>query len=583
MSANSGRDAWSRLRTPKTDITGLVFLLLCILKVLYDVDSVIDIQFADEARYILQSLSIAERGLPSPQWAPLYTLWYRVLWLAFAQGDRVRLFYLSYVLLTALTPLLLFIYLRRISIHLLVAFPIALFYLLAGINLIIPPYPVKLATVILLIFMILATFGSTERRYTLLLIGVLLTSFIRPELAIAYLAFVILALVYIIGKTRRSGTSYLRRILPNALLLSALTALLIGLLGNPLAGNRSLIAFQQHFALNYVEWTGSSLRPWQDFQELTKDVFGRFHSVGEAAISRPGIFFRHVLSNALRYPQHLAVVLLRIWLPAQIVPGGADRLLAIALAAVLLLLPGVALIVNLRRTRGTEPPDQRLLSRLKTRLPALFAESTASFMGQLFLLLLIISTATLTSVLIIYPRHHYLQVQALLILIIASLFISNTLKLTDRLASARPISGRSAALMGVAALLLLPNLAHGWWPLKPLAPSPRTDARQTIRTLEALRIEGQATFLAAGVWNVYLEDNFVRVQLEAKQTGFAEFSREQPVDIIIWPETLRDQPQFRQDEDFEKLLANPAACGFEQFQVPRSQGSLTILVRKGLR
>ncbi len=625
------RETGRTTQTPLwVELLALLLLGLLALKLLVSFQSVVDLGVADEAVYLTRGVNLARAEL-NPQWAPLYSVWYFLLDTVSGLNDNLRLYDLNYLVLSVLGPLLLYFYLRRIQVALAVAFVASALYLLSYSNLGVTPYQGKFAVLCVLLALITTTFLARRFHYAVLLITLLLLSYIRPEYALAFVAAALLAVGVVAYRTWRQGTSYLRArsLWLQAAVVLVLTVVLVQFMGNPLRGGRSDFAFKQHFAINYVFWGRADTNPWSAADAIAQEAFGEVHSVPVMALNNPGLFTLHLATNAIRYPQNLAITsVLKPYVPKHLGPTTAVRGVNLAIPGFLLICLVLGIMLNRRyaKIQATSAPvadtERVLASRLsdedpvapqpanRAAAPALASASqrrTAlkvwlarqrrcplpAFCGQenvyaakvVALFLAFISLPSVASSLLIFPRYHYLQLQAVLLLILLAVFMSNTLVLTSRNRS----TARSVLAMSVAGALLLvlaPNLASGWsWPN---ASTPvHTDIRSTVKLLRSLNIEEPVTFMSYTrtnySFNVYFDTPYTPVS-PAATNDLKTFLQDQQINMIIWPDSVQNEAAFRDSEEFRQLLADPASYGFAQIAVPDAtrKGSSRVLLDASL-
>ena len=267
-------------------------------------------------------MKLLQVGFPSPQWAPLYSIWYFLLNAVLPAGGNIQLYYASFILLSTAIPLMIYGYLRRVAVTPIVALLGALFFLVSYSNLNIRPYPAKFAQFWVLIFLLASTFVPRRWHAMLLLIALLTLGFIRPEYALSFVLSVVLAVVIVLIKVWKQGLGALKGIWLQSLLVAGLAVTLVMVLGNPLAGGRNLVAFKQHVALNYTATSDGDTNPWGNEDVIAKQLFGDFTSIPQAARNNPQAFIRHLWINARTYPVNLAQTLIRS-LPAA--TSGAAR------------------------------------------------------------------------------------------------------------------------------------------------------------------------------------------------------------------------------------------------------------------
>jgi len=266
------------------DGLAILFLLLAGLKFTYRLPSILDITLWDESQYLYRGVKLVQDGVPSAQWAPLYSAWYYVL--SLLQPDRVALYYLNFKAVTMLPPILVFFLLRRYGLSTLAGVIISGLFLISAANLPVMPKPNHFALIIILLSLIAATYTKRDTSAILLVsIGTLVCSYARPEFFLTYLLILMLYVVVVVVRVaRRSEIRIWRELLGLGAALSV-SAVLLYVLGLPAfssgSGGRSFIAFGQHFSRNWLYWTGGDLSLWDDWEPITAQNFGDAQSMGK--------------------------------------------------------------------------------------------------------------------------------------------------------------------------------------------------------------------------------------------------------------------------------------------------------------
>lgn len=569
------------------DLIGVAAMLMIAVKVLLSVDRAVDITVADEARYLYQGVQLLEVGFPSPQWAPLYSLWYFLLDLLSPGRNNVDLYYLSFTLLTGVVPLMLYIYLRRVSVLPVIALMASLLFLISVSNLNIRPYPTKFASFIVILFFLLTTWMSRRWHYLMLLMLTVLLSFVRPEYAFS--AVIALCVGGVLGllKLRSEGRSALRPIAIQAILVGGLAFVLVAALGNPLAGSRNVTAFKQHVALTYTMNSDPETNPWGNENLIAEQLFGEFDSVPEAIGNNPQAFLQHVWTNVRVYPANLLSITLQPYLPPRILAQETANAVFVLVLALALTALVVSLYLNRRYRQSL--PSQIESSQQARRLPALHDPVNTDQIRLVAAFLALITLPVMISSLLLHPRFHYLQVQGLLLVMLGALFVSNTIRLY-RPPQQRTLLGAGAAMVGIAlfALALVPNLARGWSVFSEPRAWARTDYRNTVRAIQDLGIATPVNFLAYGAaadysFDVYLTPGlFRKVPSRLKQDDLISFFTKHDVNMIIWPDKILEDLSYRHDEQYIALLEEPASLGFEEFAVPGTRQQVRVFVKEGL-
>ena len=138
------------------DIIAVAFILIAGLKLTFALESAIDIGLFDESNYLYMGANIGNQGLPGPEGAPLYALWYFLL--SKLQPDRLKLYYLNYQILTISLPVLFYMFMRRLNVSQLPAFVVAGYFLISFANLPLWPKPTHFALAIFFVFCISSSF-----------------------------------------------------------------------------------------------------------------------------------------------------------------------------------------------------------------------------------------------------------------------------------------------------------------------------------------------------------------------------------------------------------------------------------------
>lgn len=569
------------------DLLGLAAIVVIAVKLLLWVDRAIDITIADEARYLFQGVHLGDLGFPSPQWAPLYSTWYYLIDFLLPIQNNVDLYYLNFVLLTVAIPLMLYIYLRRVSVTPAIALPVSLFYLISVSSLSIRPYPTKFAVFSVLICLLAATWIPRRFHYLLLMVTLLILSFIRPEYALAFVLSLAVGIVFSLYRLRQTGWSAWKSIGGQYLLIGGLAIILVMILGNPLAGGRNLTAFKQHVSLTYTLSSDPETNPWVNENVIAEQLFGDFDSIPQAVRNNPPAFLRHIWINMRTYPANMATVVLRPYLPSRILAPSIERaVFYIFLVSSLALL---AFCVVLNRGYRSQVPDQISPAPPVSRLPALHDPANASQIRLVATLLAFVTVPVVVSSLLLHPRYHYLQVQGLLLTILAVIFVSNTFKLVRpdwQRTPRRAVSGM--LVVAFLSLLLIPNLARGWSFFDEPRVWARTDYKNTVLAIDDLGITTPVRFLTYGVaadysFDVYLTPGlFRKVPPRLRKGDLDQFLTKQEINMVIWPDKIVEDLAFRDDEQYAGFLADPESFGFQQFAVPGTKGQVRVFVKEEL-
>lgn len=537
------------VRSP-VDLVFVSFLGFAALKLMFGIEAVADIQLHDETLYLHSGVNLPQEGLPKPEWAPLYALWY--YFLSLIEPNRISLHFLNHQLLVVLATLVFYLFLRRLTIRPLLAFLTSCLYLVSGIHQV-SPRPTNFAGSIFTLVLLLA-FGTKEKEafYGILALGFLLISFIRPEYFVSFCAIFLLYLSFAI-RTMWRIRSFSIRLLSRPLVVLLTSLSFIFLLGNPLGGDRSWWAFRQHFSVNWVEWNQSDLIPWTNYVEIVKSVFGEAEGISDALLANPALFFAHVFTNLKNYIFNSIELLLVDFDRYQFFPS---------LTRTFAYLEGILFVVAVSYLFARRKTLAQNIDRLLTK----FLVNTS----------LGLAIAILPSVLLVYPREHYLVIQGTLIFAIAAYLLENALP--QKRYNIRDI--KSAIAIGLILLFLIPNLARGWCilPNACIAPQkPNTPNLNTIQFIHALNIKDTVNLLEAeGGFHIYLGDNYNRVGEYLKYDRFSEFAQKRQINAIILSHDLVQHHKFVDDEDFKALMQNPTSFGYSLLTIPGTEFKLLL-------
>lgn len=544
------------LRRSLGDVLLMGLLLGLAWKVGYDISSVRDLAYGDEAWYLWSASMIPENGLPRAESCPLYCLWYHVL--SYVQPDPARLYYLSWQLLICLLPLSVYLVARCAGGTRGVSLLAGFLALNSGQLNIWSSFPAHLAAIVLLLGTAAASRCRTWRwSLAVIACALLLVSYVRPECAVAFMILCLASVLGVVWRVLRRRPGWWQAAGPVLVVLLLAGAGLKGI-GNPLGDGRSFAAFGQHYAVNVLSARNASLAPVQyRWEEVCRADFGDAGTVGEAWKANPRAFLRHLGRNL----RHLPPSVRWIVRPRLDLSRAGDQILSWVLRAALVL----GFIGQVRRLRSPGQPA---------------AERRCVLLGLGLLACLAVPAGA--SCLVIYPNSRYLM---------PSLFLFFTLSLAG-LASWPRIQGLAVRLDARPVLLLLatlltvvtPNLAHGWNVQslgRPGPSQPLLTFQRQVRTLRGLHLRGTVVALDSTLFSTLTCAGMpVRfVNPASKHVGFREFVRQGNIGLVLLDEMLLDDAGYRDDPEFKEFAAG-AWEGFRYVPVP--DAPVRIAVRKDL-
>lgn len=516
------------LRNKPYDGVGLLLVVLSGWVLTHGITQRFDIVATDDDVYFVNGLNAFFRHEPLPiQMAPLFSGWYLLLY-AFTQ-NVIDTYYLSWVLLSVLPGVFFYVLLRSLRVSVPISVVVSVLYLFSPLNF---PLDQKVSPFTMLWLMggLIAANYQTDPvgKLTATATGALLAAYARPEFFLSFLALCVLAIGVFFWQRRKE-----KRPLPYPLLaLMGVAALLVLVFGSPMSGQRSVIAFAQHFAMNYNVWhpevEGS---PWMHSKVFVVHGFGReVTSLADAFFLNPSLFMKHITFNvvngATNTVHFLRETFLTSWLSHLAFPGRRYVLLAGA-GAVLLLTNWRQTVRNLRQAGRAH--------------------------GWYWLCVLAVVAPTFLSCIVLLPRAHYVVFQMILYVSLIGVVLQAY--------SFRDVPAAvSAALPYVAFGLLVLFLWPRWQANDEPKPTPVADLLRSLKQLpiqEPVHMTGNVPLM----YRLYLNPNWTYFYLgQYRPTSLEAFLHQYRINCLhIRPDVLTE---FGTDPYLRRLLADPGALGF---------------------
>ncbi len=523
---------------PFIDDAFVIFILLISgWKYIYGLEKILDVGLYDESTYLYNGVTLFVNGLPGAQAAPLYAIWYYLL--SLIQPDTIQLYSLNYKVFTVLTPILLYILLRNQDVHPISSAIISFFFLISDANWTMWPKVSHFSLIIILAFLILATYRKISLFSSLafILIGSLLSSYARPEFFLTYLLFLAIFIGLLVISTRKEWQSSRLATFVSVVLVSGI---LISSFGLPLSGNRSLVAFGQHFSVNWTQWNrDSGLSPWTNWEEIINQNFGNIDSPMEALFSNPVLFFSHTIANVIGTPE----VLFNLFFQH------TNLVLSNQLRATegYILFGLILLLLFISRNRW--------LPQLHDRL---HASRNSLLIYSLFLI------TSFISVVAIFPRPHYLLLPGVLIIIAIAALVLGQNPDQQRLNNRLILIG-----LGMIIFFVTPQIYQGGEGFKPNI--------QTITFIRDLDINEDINMLEGdGGYCYYLGDNCHRISQEEKNVGCNTFLSDRKINMIVLSDVLMVDSRFREDVECMYFLGNYEDFGYTKLDIPEVERDLIV-------
>lgn len=525
------------LQTPltKTDGWTLLILLLVGLKFTYGLEQALDITLYDESTYLWQGATLPSRGFDQAKYdllyAPLYTLWYYLL--SLLATTRIDLYYLNYQLMTILPSCLIYLLLRSLSRSVLLSVVVSWLFLTSTVSLETVPKVSHFALLLMLMVLVITSHLQSSLVATLVAAnGALLISYTRPEYFLTFLLLSLLLVTRLVFEYRQLKT--IDQLTLVKFTLSVIFAILLFLsFGSPLGGDRSIWAFQQHFAVNWVSWTDNrELNPWFDAYHIFSLNFGEAKSIWQALLNNPGAFLKHLSYNAY----YLGTALSDVWFsPLLFAKDTVSKTVAV------LFVISLSVFYRARIYRHI----------LKYKWFLILSSS--------YLL------SALVAIILIYPRVHYLLIPGVLIAIIAIIL------LTDSVLEKPPMTWQLLPYMLVAMLMFTPS------PFIKNLGTPAHANLEVIRFMTALNIQKPINMLEIqGGYCYYLSNNCQWVTVFEKDVNFKQFLANKQINMILVTAALNSDTKFRDDQEWRSFLKDFPTFGFTLLVIPKTKDQLLI-------
>jgi hypothetical protein len=505
-------------------ITGWVFTA--------DIWEAVDILFWDEVNYLNSGKQMF--GKFNNQWGPAYAVWYKIL--SLFQQDTLDLYYLNYRMMAILPAIAMFWLLALSDVRRWIAFSVAMLFLFADINL--PTWP-KVSHYVVFAFLM----GLSFMRYLpniLLKLGFmslvsLYIAYARPEFYLTYMAVIVLSiLAFFVDSSSRK-----LKFLAPALLMILLSFSIQLVIGNPMfnfQGDRSALAFAQHFMFNYFQWNDIDQDFWITWMSYYEKEFGSAGSLKEAYALNPELFKQHLLSNIQGYIVNGFRKFSDVMLPEQLVALPLTARMAV------LVLGGAISITLMGRSAFVETVWNSLRKNM-----------------LVVVLLLIFVAPSLLASIVIYPRDHYMFLHVPVVILLACLlFFSQPMGI-----AMNPWKNIApAALAIIAAWIWMPSLKNYdyfdlWRKENSLA------NLKTVEKLRAYNFSAPVRLLEnEGGINQFLSDNYSWIRGFMKDRPWVEYIEAEHVNVIYVTPSLEKYPSLLEDETYPVFRDHPEQYGF---------------------
>lgn len=537
-------------------LVGLVVIGLLHFKIIYGLEGVFDTKCSDESIYLKNGLELSLSTIKPD--GLFYYCWYKILSLFTTSPLNIEI--LNHGILMGLPAYFIFLILRKRGHSIVWSLLPSFVFIISRLNTELWPYITKFSLVICLLG-IYALLSSQSIEYDLIImtIGSFLLAYIRPEYVWSFYLFITLNMVILTREFIKNKSSIKRVavhfIAPILVLIAFISV------GNPADSKRLIGAFGQHFSLNYISWTKSSLDPWKDWKIiLDRAKMPMKETVFEGLKNNPKAVMHHISTNIKNiFPEGL-----KIFIPRETGPK-VFKYLFMFIQICFLIFATIGVISKCLLIKQ--------LNWHEIKLPIFL-------MGVLI--------PSLVPIIIIYPRMHYILLPATLVLIICTDVIGKIFK--TRFGDLAISSGTVLSIVNVALIILMVILTPfqlngniGLWPIKLRNihnnPSEITNINR-IKYIKSLKINRNAVLLIElSAIGVYLPNNIKTVSDVSKKGGFFKFVEDENISVIYITKNMGEGWRFKDDSEFKTFLMDFKNHGYNKVGI---HGSEYILIKKGL-
>lgn len=168
------------------------------------------------------------------------------------------------------------------------------------------------------------------------------------------------------------------------------------------------------------------------------------------------------------------------------------------------------------------------------------------------------------SMIIIYPRAHYLLIFGVLAAITMIILFTNSLGKQEQ------VNMKNLLVLSILMILVTPRFDQNLEGLQ----KPNLN---TIRFIQSLEIDEPVNLLGSdGGYNIYLGRNFHPIGVNEKNTNFNVFRTDHKINLIILSDTLLNSSRFKNDPEWQDFLVNSRQLGYVQIEIPNSDRRIII-------
>lgn len=512
----------------------LIFFILLIIgiKISFGSENFTDIWYYDESMYLTKGVNF-EPFARAYRDGYFYFLWYKSI--SLFSADNLDLYFLNNTILLFLPGLVLYIFLRSLKVNILISFLGSLVLLLSSVNIFVVPFVTKFALLILLTgFIVLYKIKKPEHKLIFSIFFSMVLMYTRPEYM---LSFFILSMIYIIYLIRNSSKETNFGIIKKAVFILSLIILIYSV--NPLTQGRANLAFTQHYVKDINSRNGADVFGLSNTDDIMNEHFGENASMFSAMKNNPALFTEHMWNNFVRLKENIVQII-----PYRIVEKNLTTLILISK-----IFFSIAVLFSI----------YSLIRRIYKKEIGLFG-----------LIYFILALPTLVSIILYYPRAHYLIIIITLWLVYFCFELSNVL-ISLKI---KKINYSIAALTGgILLIFIVPFRSHA-----ASIHQSRCTNLNTMRFLNNLKLQDTVNFFNAGSgMQTFLGNNWNYKSAELINDTFENFVNDNQVNLIIVENSVFLHRKIKSELDLKSIQDNP---DFTRIDIPGS--SKYVLIKKNI-
>lgn len=484
------------------------------IKISYHSEKITDINNYDDSIYILRGITFNPL-LKSHLDGLFYYIWIKIL--SVFTNNNIELYYLNNQILLVLPAIILFVFLRVINVNLLIAFISSSFFLVSSANVFVIPLITKFALCIILTgFIFLYKIKNLNKK---LLFSVFLSAilvYIRPEF---FLTFMVTAVIYIIYVFKNYESEGKLKITGKLLPVLLITVMIIFF--NPVSRHRANVAFAQHYSMDIQERElyrfanpGNFIKP----EEIMKEDFSTEYSIADAIKNNPVLFFNHIWYNFLRLSKNFIAIYPFFLIQNKI---KFTQTFLYFISFILLLLLFLLLYFIFERIRKKKMNIQILIYFLYLMPPFI-------------------------SILIFYPRVHYI------ILIFAFVLIYLSYEISVRNNSSEIVKKYTFTVSIITGIFLIFTV-----PFRASSESIHQSNCTTLKTVFAIKnlnFRKDINFLSIGpIISAYIEKEWNCITDETLESPLDNFIQKNNINLILADDIFINHPIIKKENFLNKI------------------------------